>query len=148
MENNTDYSSMISGLLGDPETMGNVMRIAQKLMGEQGDGRSSSASSHDTGKEQYKDHSEKEQYDNHQSKKYEEHSDIIATDGSSSKNKNIFESFTGQLSDKESAKNRERLLVALKPYLSSERQNILDTILKLMKLMQFADIGKLFEIIK
>ena len=36
MENNADYSEMISGIMSDPEAMNNVLKIARNLMGNSG----------------------------------------------------------------------------------------------------------------
>lgn len=139
MENNTDYSTVISDLLGDPETMGNVMRIAQKLMNQQ----SNDFSPDKADKSDNNDH--KDLSVENSDKSDNKVADFIESNTNKGRSKNVFESLTGQLNDKENAKNRERLLIALKPYLNTDRQNILDTILKLMKLMQFADIGKFFD---
>ena len=49
------------------------------------------------------------------------------------------------LRDKNAAANREKLLTALRPYLSEERRNLLDTVLKLSKLMQLSDLSALLK---
>lgn len=47
------------------------------------------------------------------------------------------------LGDKQSSADRERLLIALRPYLSDSRSSMLDTVLRLMRLARLGDIGKL-----
>lgn len=47
------------------------------------------------------------------------------------------------LGDKQSSADRERLLIALRPYLSDSRSAMLDTVLRLMRLARLGDIGKL-----
>ena len=131
MANNADYSEMISGIMSDPEAMNNVLKIARNLIGNSGITETGSSGQQNQG-----------DIGSKVSKMIE--SAGIKNNGN--ENKSDTESAFPAASffaDKEAAANREKLLIALKPYLNSERSSMVDTILKLLQLAKIADIGKL-----
>ncbi len=131
MANNADYGEMISGIMNDPEAMNNVLKIARNLMGSGGATETGSSAEQ-----------------NHDDIGAKVSKIIDGTVGNNDGNENKAEAASAFpaasfFADKEAAANRERLLIALKPYLNSERSSMVDTILKLLQLAKIADIGKL-----
>lgn len=137
MAGSPDYGDMISGIMNDPEAMSNVLKIAQSLMGTGG----GTTKAPPTGSESSPASAEAKESDSAK--------EFVSFEP---KNENSFSSafsvLPAALTDKETAANRERLLVALKPYLNSERRSMIDTILKMLRLAKIADIGKLLDGIK
>ena len=131
MANNADYSEMISGIMSDPEAMNNVLKIARNLMGNGGITETGSSAQQNP--------------DDTQEKVSKIFENVIShNDGNENKTEAASAFPAASLfADKEAAANREKLLIALKPYLNSERSNMVDTILKLLQLAKIADIGKL-----
>lgn len=138
MDNNTDYGDMISGIMNDPEAMNNVLKMARSLMGT-GSASEGNSSSADAGDPQ-----------DTASDPTAAVSDAIRTALHEDKPSAgaLSSVIPAILGDRETAANRERLLVALKPYMNSERRNTIDAILNLLKLAKLADIGSLASLLK
>ena len=139
MENNNDYGDMISGIMNDPEAMNNVLKMARSLMGSGGLSGSGSAS------EAASDARNTVEEQNVHSSEHSKDSEREDKQPSVNMLSSVLPAILG---DKETAANRERLLVALKPYMNSERRSTIDAILKLLKLAKLADIGSLASLLK
>ena len=135
MDNNTDYGDMISGMMNDPEAMNNVLKMARSLMGTGGfDSGSASDTVRNTAAET--------------DVRSSEHIGTEAREDKQSSVSALSSVLPAILGDKETAANRERLLIALKPYMNSERRSTIDAILNLLKLAKLADIGSLASLLK
>ena len=155
-----DYGSMIGDILGNPEAMEGVMQVA-KAMGL----GSAFGAGGETGSNDSNDR-------NAQSvSSLASNGAINASDARSASTDNIpgigglpavlasaggiaraggnssggipAGGLSALLGDKQSSADRERLLIALRPYLSDSRSSMLDTVLRLMRLARLGDIGKL-----
>lgn len=141
MAGSPDYGELISGIMSDPAAMSNVMKIAQSLMGNGGLSGASTASAPTPAPASAPDGVESDHN--------QDRSDFASfapknDEGISS----VLGALPSSLTDKETSANRERLLVALKPYMGSERRAMIDTVLKLLRLAKIADLGKLLDGIK
>lgn len=139
MENNNDYGDMISGIMNDPEAMNNVLKMARSLMGS--GGLSGSGSAPETASDARNTVAEQNVHSS-------EHSEDSEREDKQPSVNMLSSVLPAILGDKETAANRERLLVALKPYMNSERRSTIDAILKLLKLAKLADIGSLASLLK
>lgn len=137
MAGSPDYGEMISGIMSDPAAMSNVLKIAQSLMGTGGGASQAQASTPASAP------APAEIKETESDKEF-----VSARPKNEDSFSSIFSNLPASLTDKETAANRERLLVALKPYMSSDRRNMIDTILKMLRLAKIADIGKLLDGIK
>ena len=125
-----DYGSMIGDILGNPEAMEGVMQVAKAMgLGSAfGDARGAST-------------------DNIPGigglPAVLASAGGIARAGGNSSGGIPAGGLSALLGDKQSSADRERLLIALRPYLSDSRSSMLDTVLRLMRLARLGDIGKL-----
>ena len=154
-----DYGSMIGDILGNPEAMEGVMQVA-KAMGL----GSAFGASGETGSNDSNDRNAPSVSSGSDSavtgSSLAANGAINASDARSASTDNIpgigglpavlasaggipAGGLSALLGDKQSSADRERLLIALRPYLSDSRSSMLDTVLRLMRLARLGDIGKL-----
>ena len=124
MDGNQDLSGMLQGVLNDPEAMKKIAALASGLnLG--GSGGEKNGKPDDTDGGENETHPRSEPGQRHDGK--ERHPPGGKKGGESDSD----------------IQNRIRLIDALKPYLSDERREVADTIVRVMKIIGLIDIDKL-----
>ncbi len=113
-----NLSDMLQGVLQDPDTMEKLMGVAQGLMGSSAHHKEESTASPSPVTESSPPSSQ-------------------AKDGTT----------LSQVSSSLQAGNKERiaLICALRPYLSPERRQTADSLIKMLNMLKLADLNKLFK---
>lgn len=133
-----DYGSMLGDILGNPEAMEGVMRVAKAmgLSGGAGSRDSSGTSAAHGARDDRTGPDTPSGPDGHQE---ERGSGMQPSVNAAS----LGGGLSALLGDRKDEEHRERLLIALRPYLNDSRSGMLDTVLRLMRLARLGDIGKL-----
>ncbi len=111
---------MLQSVLGDPDAMKKLMGVAEGIMGGSPQKAAEAEPELDSASEQRE-------------------SETVQT--ASASLKSLFSDSIGKPGNDE----RIALVKAIRPYLSEERQHTADSILKLMKMLKLADLGKLIK---
>ncbi len=124
MADTPDLSAMINKLTEDPETLGKIMNMASSIMGNMNNNDSSPSPSEDS------------------SKIADESSTKTSANADSGENLNLNLDFLptllNGLGGKQKGDSRAALLLALKPYMSNQRAEKIDMMVKAMKLADLA----------
>ena len=110
-----NLSEMLSSVLSDPDAMKKLMGVAQNFMGSAESGEDKKSVAAEQNREEEKEQTE--------------------------------EVRSARRFPIDTASNNERiaLIAALRPYLSPERKEIADSLIKMLKMMKLADISKLIK---
>ena len=111
-----NFSGILQEVLGNPEAMQKLMGVAEKLM--------AGSEKSETATVQEKDKS---------------------SDSEEKLNQEVKQASLAKTEKKPGNEERIALILALRPYLSSERRHTADSLVKMLKMLKLADINKLLK---